>query len=116
MTRIKIDVGKDVEIRATGHSEYNTEGPDIVCAAVSTLCGTWLECATAYEAQGVLANLIAKSEDGDYHVKVSPCSYFRDRILAAASAIITGFRLLQKAYPEHVNLEITLHTRGEIQK
>lgn len=116
MTQVRIAIGEGVKICVLGHAEYNTGGPDIVCAAVSTLCGTWQECLLGFEQQGMLISTSMTVEDGVFGAAAVPCSGIREKFFAAASVIITGLRLIEKAYPEYVSVKIVETDREKSQK
>lgn len=101
MTNITIKEEKDkVIIDLIGHAGYNP-GNDVVCAAISILTYT-------------LLNELANSKVPFKH-KVSPGKvHIETKRIPAIRTVITGWRLLEEAYPEHVKLAWKMG--GEIQK
>lgn len=114
MTYIDIVIDEGISILAMGHADYNTDGPDIVCSAISTLCGTWIECVTAYEAEGMLSDIVADAKDGCCYILCRPHAYARERVLPAASVIITGLRLIANKYPN--NIALNIRQKAELEK
>ena len=96
-----------------GHAGYNTEGPDIVCAACSTLTCTLLQSILALEAEGLLrafpkdgvrAHFLAG--DGDFGLSFWTSVQAREKAETVVQVIISGFALLQEKYPDFVNLSV----------
>ena len=106
MIRIEANISEDIEIVSKGHAEYNPGGPDIVCAAVSALLGTWRECIAGFEAQGFVREMDAMVNDGDYRVYCVPCAGYETYVLACLATILTGLALVEASYPENVSLKI----------
>ena len=110
MVTIKItDNPKDMIVRleVSGHAEYAEEGKDIVCSAVSMLTYTVAQLIHEMKSFGKLEKEpTVKMNHGDSVIEAK-CRkgvyYFYDakRIMRYAKS---GYRLLQRDYPDHVKL------------
>lgn len=92
------------EITIKGHAEYDEEGKDIVCAAVSILAYTLAE---SLETSGFLAKKLYKEIDkGDVKIKAVPKKGREHQISLIFWTILNGIQLLCDGYPENVKLDI----------
>lgn len=101
----KIDyfwTGKTLEFSAVGHAEYGN--PDIVCAAVSTLCCTLLQCMQSMEEQGKLQQFGWGGGSGDFVLDAEVPPYARQEADAYIRMAITGMKMLAEQYPSHVHV------------
>lgn len=84
---IKIKISDDV-ITLEGHAGYAEIGKDIVCSAVSILIYTLLQYA---DDKGIKCRYTLDNGSAEIHITDS-CRDF----------MITGFRLLEEAYPNYI--------------
>jgi len=102
MTEITLKNDKDnIIFEASGHAEYSSDGNDIVCAAVSTLTGTF---ATLVSSLPVDAAIDA--EDGYFRCCIPKAKlgiYVID-IIKAVEFMMIGLKQLEMQYPQHVIL------------
>lgn len=101
--RYKVDI--------TGHAGYNP-GHDIVCAAVSMLAYTYIQCIRDMEESGDIVSVRLEYLPGDVHVDAVVKERSREHIEEIISVIETGFVLLQHQYPGNV---VLLDGVGELQ-
>jgi len=94
--------GNRYEMRILGHAGYGAAGRDIVCAAVSMLAATLLQCLRDREAEGALEWLDAESEDGRVEAR---CRSDDPAVKTLYHTILTGFRLLENQYPEFLYID-----------
>ena len=106
MTDIQVWINDGIEIESKGHADFNPGGPDIVCAAISALCGTWRECVAGFEAKGYVREMQIKAEEGDFRIYCSPVGDVEHYVLASFATILTGLALLEASYPAYVRLKI----------
>ena len=103
MTRITyLWNGRDLDFAAVGHAEYGK--PDIVCASVSTLCCTLLQCMQTLEEQGKLARYGWGGGSGDFVLDATVRPRARDEADAYVRMALTGLRMLAEQYPKHVQV------------
>ena len=95
MTTIQINENAQM-IRATGHAEYDEEGKDIVCAAVSALMWTL---AGALHKVGALSMVEEKSGDMLLGYKAFP------QAEPYIDMFLTGAEMLEYRYPDNVRLQ-----------
>ena len=93
MTKIVINREKGT-LEAYGHAMYAECGKDVVCAAVSALCQTVMQCAIRHGGYG-------KIEDGYIMVKCDETEY-----KTVLEAIKDGLQLIAAQYGKHVALEV----------
>lgn len=91
------------EVKMQGHAgaERNAEGHDLVCCAASVLLQTlvyWAQDVKMAKADGSIAK-------GDAYVRLTPYTDCYDQTWAAYSVMRSGMEMLQKAYPECINIE-----------
>lgn len=103
MTKITYSYnGKKFDFSAVGHAGFGK--PDIVCAAISTLCCTLLQCMQYMEEAGQLVSFGWGGGSGDF---VLDCEIQEHSVFEAGNYIhmaLTGFEMLAKEYPEHVKI------------
>ena len=88
--------GNDYVADISGHAGYSVDGPDIVCAACSTLTYTLLQsCSTT----GCDFNY--RTDDGSFFMRISNGG---DKVAAIFDTISQGFALLAAKYPDNVAL------------
>jgi uncharacterized protein YsxB (DUF464 family) len=90
MTTIKINKN---EIEINGHSEYATEGYDIICSAISTMIQFLIN----------LCGLPYKEKDGYYKVNIMKCRDDRYKTIAL-NTYIDMAKELSNQYPQHVEV------------
>jgi uncharacterized protein YsxB (DUF464 family) len=88
-----------------GHADYNKNGDDIVCAAVSVLVYTFLNMLKDEECDGRLKIRREALRDGYFCVEVEPFDFSKDKIKGIVETIVMGLALLNEEYPEFVKLE-----------
>ena len=99
MTNIVINIGPDtMKLSMEGHACYRMDGKDIVCSAVSVL-GQALTDAMFHTPD---IHVAAKMGKGtlclEAHYRQEQREYIKNRLAVAMS----GFQMLQDAYPENV--------------
>lgn len=82
--------GRSFELEVMGHSGYAPKGEDIVCAGVSTLVQTLL----------VSVEGIHKIKNGYVYISATG-----DKEIELFKFVITGLRMLEEAYPNHIRLD-----------
>ena len=106
MTTVKIEqLNNRFLIDITGHAGFNP-GNDIVCAAVSVLSQTLVQCIQDEEINGDLTINYLDLQDGIVNIDINYPDRAREKIMSALSVIITGFELLSNAYPDNVDLYV----------
>lgn len=86
-----------------GHSGFGRAGQDIVCAGVSTLAYTFLNCMLDEEAAGNIKLIRKIVRDGYVHLEIEIFGFSKERIKGMLDACITGFLMLEESYPEYVS-------------
>jgi len=104
MTEIEIlrdEQGKIYEFRSKGHTGYDEEGKDIVCAGVSALLQTAVLGLEDY------LKLEPKLEQEKGWLRcILERDYFLNReIDAILETLVLGLRQLEGKYPEHIKVE-----------
>lgn len=103
MTTIKYSWdGETFDFSAVGHAEYGK--PDIVCASVSTLCCTLLQCVQTLEEQGKVRRFGWGGGSGHFVLDAEIPPYARNEADAYIRMALTGLRMLADQYPNHVQI------------
>ena len=90
---------------AEGHSGFGTKGNDIVCAAVSALIFTLINCLKNEEADGSVKLKREIVRDGYFCVEAHPHGGNEERIDTVFQTILTGLYMTADEYPEYVKFE-----------
>ena len=103
-TAVFKQTGNIYEADIKGHSDFNKNGPDIVCSACSALTYTLLQTAISLKADGAITELCSdiKEEQGEFYLKVCSTEDKKERVDASFEVIANGFAILQKDYPQNV--------------
>lgn len=88
-----------------GHSGFSSRGKDIVCAGISTLVFTLVNCVRDEEADGRLKIIREIIRDGYVCLEFESFDFAKQRISGITDACITGLLMLQEQYPKHVEFE-----------
>ncbi len=100
MTNIVINIGPDtMKLSMKGHACYRMDGKDIVCSAVSVLGQALAD--TMFHIPDI--RVVTKMDKGtlflEAHYRQEQREYIKNRLAVAMS----GFQMLQNAYPENVS-------------
>ena len=94
-----------VVITIEGHTGFAQRGSDIVCAAVSALVCTLLNCLRDEESAGRLRFITNIVRDGFVSLEVEYFDFAQERCSAITETCLTGLGLLAEEYPEYVKIE-----------
>lgn len=92
---------KKMEIKVSGHAEYDEKGKDIVCSAISILFYTLGESLTQSR-QMLKADPIVNIEDGNGVISCRPKEEYEGNIAIIYWTILTGLEMLATEYPDNV--------------
>lgn len=111
MIRITITIdGAAFDLSARGHAGFAQEGPDIVCAGVSTLLDTLADNMAAGAQSGRVTVTRMDRRPGDYRLAATGTG---GELPDALPVVARGLRLMEATYPRHVGLTIQiLHPDG----
>lgn len=102
MTKIRHKLGKNYfAIEAKGHAGVTEQGED-VCCAVSTLMQTALQVLLDMQYHEELETLHYHIESGDMYLFANGKGWNSRKLKHCAEQLLTGLRLIEKKYPEHV--------------
>lgn len=90
-------------IAVEGHSGFSESGSDIVCAGVSALTYTLLNCMLDEEAAGNIKLIRNIVRDGYIHLEIECFDFSMERIKGMFDACVTGLLMLEENYPEFVS-------------
>ena len=93
---IKININKD-EITIKGHSGYNEEGSDIVCASVSSICITTVNALISIDEDCVTY----EESDGYLNIKINK---HNDTINKLINNMINLLKELENQYKKHIEI------------
>lgn len=88
-----------------GHSGFSEKGEDVVCAGVSTLVFTLINCVYDEEADGRLKLIRKIVRDGYVCLEIESFDFAKERISAITDTCITGLLMLCEHYPQYVKFE-----------
>lgn len=92
-------------ITVEGHSGFAAKGYDIVCAAVSALVCTLLNCLYDEESANrikILRNIV---RDGYVCIEVEHFDFAKERTKGMVDACLTGLYMLEEKYPNYIVIE-----------
>lgn len=107
MTTATIDInGPVLCVTVKGHANApRTERDnDIVCAAVSVLSQTLLECMIREHDAGALKGFKYRAVSGEVELSAVIRNLHAERVKTAIRTVATGFILLSNTYPDNVRL------------
>ena len=88
-----------------GHSGFDSVGKDIVCAGISTLVCTLVNCLRD-ECSDERIRLVREIINPGYVCfEVESFDFAKERITGILDAVFTGFSMLADIYPEHISIE-----------
>lgn len=91
---------KETILTISGHAEYAQDGEDIVCSACSVLSGT---IATMIDDMNIGADITFREGLTRIHIENDKADSFNKiRIVCALDFAMTGFSMLEEAYPSNV--------------
>ncbi len=103
--------GDTFSLQVKGHAGYNPGGPDIVCAACSTLVYTLWDAMIEQQDMCMLEELDARQDDGVFTLRTVCKAESSTQITAIFNVIMRGFALIAQKYPEFC--KISGQKRGE---
>lgn len=89
-------------ITIEGHSAYAQSGSDIVCAGISTLAYTLLNCMLDEESSGNVKLIRNIVRDGFMHLEIEYFDFSKNRVQGIFDTCIKGLLMLEDSYPKHV--------------
>lgn len=90
-------------ITVEGHSGFGQPGEDIVCAGVSVLSYTLLNCMLDEEAASNIKLIRKIVRNGYIHLEIEYFDFSKSRVKGIFDACITGLLMLEENYPEYVS-------------
>ena len=93
-----------LRLEVTGHAGYAEAGKDIVCAAISMLTDALAGVLEEAEARGRCMHKI-RDGDGSMVITADPTMGSVTEIKAYFRMAVTGMRMLQEQYPEHIRIQ-----------
>ena len=88
-----------------GHSGYDVSGNDIVCAGVSALVCTLVNCLRDESAAERICLLRDVVRSGYVCFEVESYDFAKERIKGVFDTLVTGFLMLAEHYPQYVVFE-----------
>lgn len=88
-----------------GHSGFSESGGDVVCAGVSTLVFTLVNCIHDEEAADRLKLIRNIVRDGYVCLEIESFDFAKERISAITDTCITGLLMLCEHYPQYIKFE-----------
>ena len=88
-----------------GHSGFGKNGEDIVCAGISTLAYTLLNCMLDEESSGNIKLIRNIVRDGYICLEIEYFDFSKARIKGAIDACITGLLMLEESYPQYIKFK-----------
>lgn len=107
MTQITItSTQKKYRLSIEGHAGYAEAGRDIVCAAVSILAYTWINELCVLKERGYVKKVEGKEAEGRLEIVFELVNgpNEKEAVLTGLETIVTGFRTLEKNFPQYVAL------------
>ncbi len=92
-------------ITIEGHACYGKKGEDIVCAGVSALVCTLINCLRDEESAGRVKLLRDVVRDGFVALEVEYFDFAKERTQAITETVLSGLYMLSEEYPQCVVIE-----------
>lgn len=92
-------------IEIDGHSGFGEKGKDIVCAAVSALTCTLMNCVRDEESADRVRLIRDIVRDGYVCLEIEHFDFAKERTKAITETCISGLYMLAQEYPEYVRFE-----------
>ncbi len=92
-------------ITVEGHSGFDERGKDIVCAGISTLLCTLINCLRDEESAGRIKLLRDIVRDGYICFEIEYFDYAKERTKAITETCVSGLYMLSEQYPEYLHFE-----------
>ena len=89
---------------ALGHADPDSDGPNIVCAAISMLSYTLLQRCLNLQEEGLLKSLDHEFESGEARITAEAKGRGKKQLISACDTVLSGFALLQDDYPEQIEI------------
>ena len=103
MTKVAYERYYDTHIfECVGHTEYS-EGPDIICSAVSALCFALKEYLMQKASEGIVNNFNCNMAKG--YTFISFTAEDGSPVLEGLEAVLCGFRLMGGAFPNYISVD-----------
>ena len=99
MIEIKIDIRRNIDIEARGHSLFDVKGKDIICASVSVLLQSYV-----LSIKELTDSELTEEKDEGY-LRVSVKNHLGDAMLLFNSLILS-LNVIAREHPENVKLTI----------
>lgn len=93
--------GRDF-ITIEGHSGYGVKGEDIVCAGVSAIVCTLVNCMCDEEAADRVRLLRKIVRDGYVCLEIEHFDFAKERTKSIVEACLYGLSILEEEYPQYV--------------
>ena len=88
-----------------GHSGFDCEGKDIVCAGISTLVCMLINCLYDECSEDRIRLVREVVNPGYVCFEIETFDFAKERINGLLDACVTGFLMLSEQYPEYVSFE-----------
>ncbi len=85
-----------------GHTGFAQRGDDIVCAAISALAFTFMNCLLNEEAADNIKFIRKIVRDGYMYFEFKVYDFSKERVSGIVDALVTGFIMLEENYPQYV--------------
>lgn len=96
------------DISVDGHAEYNPGGPDIVCAACSTLCCALAQSVLEMDARGEIykgAGFTLEDTPGHFKLAFTAHTWAAEKARTLFDHTLSAFRMIAEQYPQNVSLK-----------
>lgn len=95
------------KLRIKGHAGYKPAGEDIVCAAASMIFYNLAQVLMEYDKEKAMTKPVRMRYGDVSLIEAHPRTGYEAWVDHDFYFALTGFRLLEKQYPEYVNVVIT---------
>lgn len=105
MINIDVNLTKG-KVKIDGHADFDEEGKDIVCSAISVLFFSMCQTFDSMKEKGCLKVCKINWEKGNGLIKVTPKPEFKQHIAIIFMTICNGFNIVASEYPDYVTLDL----------
>ena len=105
MINIDVDLSK-CRVKIDGHADFDEEGKDIVCSAISILFFSMCQTLDTMKGHKCFVNSKISWDKGVGNIRLKPKPEFKQNVAIIFMTICNGFDIVATTYPDFVTLNV----------
>lgn len=105
MINIDVNLSK-FKVKIDGHADFDEEGKDIVCSAISVLFFSMCQTFDSMKEKGCFKVCKLSWDKGAGLIKINPKPEYRQHVAIIFMTICNGFDIVATEYPDYVTLDL----------